>query len=360
RASSRSRRAVRRSGSRGRAARCGRRRLARCSPPWSCARRPTSCRPRAAGAAARRAGAPRCRRTAGRARARPPRRREERRARGGASILAAVKDVAAPVLGPRAFVVAVGLRLLLAEAHRLDLVLARAEQDQHFLHAVGAALAEADVVLAAAALVGVALDHHARARVLAQVLGVRLDQAAVLVLHVELVQVVEDRALRQRAVRVLERGERARLRLADVDRGDLRRLHRLRRRARLAAALVLDLGGGLVLGRGRAGRADQQTRSANGGDDDGAHGCLSFHSMNGPQAGSRTSPPANGRRCLMRPSAETAASTPRPPITVASRIILPLGAKLGDSSRSLSVMTCTWRFDRSKSATWNLPALRVT
>jgi hypothetical protein len=84
--------------------------------------------------------------------------------------------------------------------------------------------------------------------ILAQILGVRLDQAAVLVLHVELVQVVEDRALRQRAVRVLERGERARLRLADVDRGDLRRLHRARLGRRLAAALVLDLGGGLVLG----------------------------------------------------------------------------------------------------------------
>ncbi len=62
----------------------------------------------------------------------------------------------------------------------------------------------------------------------------------------------------------------------------------------------------------------------------------------------------------MRPSEETADSTPRPPLTVASRIILPLGAKLGDSSRSLSVMTCTCRFDKSSSATWNLPPLRVT
>jgi hypothetical protein len=37
----------------------------------------------------------------------------------------------------------------------------------------------------------------------------------------------------------------------------------------------------------------------------------------------------------------------------------PFGAKLGDSSRSLSVMICTCLFARSCSATWNLPLLRV-
>src|SRR2546421_8265157 len=53
------------------------------------------------------------------------------------------------VLRPAFLAVLAARRLLLAEAHRLDLIVARAEQDQHLLHAVGAALAETDVVLAA-------------------------------------------------------------------------------------------------------------------------------------------------------------------------------------------------------------------
>ena len=81
--------------------------------------------------------------------------------------------------------------------------------------------------------------------------------------------------------------------------------------------------------------------------------------MNGPQAGSRTSPAVALRRCLTRPSADTAESTPRPLTTVASRIMRPFGAKLGDSSWSLSVMIWVWRFVRSSSATWNLSPLRV-
>ena len=61
--------------------------------------------------------------------------------------------------------------------------------------------------------------------------------------------------------------------------------------------------------------------------------------MRGPQDGSRTSPALSVRRCLTRPSEDTAVSTPRPLRMVASRICRPLGAKLGDSSRSLSVST---------------------
>jgi len=38
---------------------------------------------------------------------------------------------------------------------------------------------------------------------------------------------------------------------------------------------------------------------------------------------------------------------------------VPLGAKLGDSSLSLSVMICVWRVARFSVATWNLPLLRV-
>src|SRR3972149_5871648 len=52
----------------------------------------------------------------------------------------------------------------------------------------------------------------------------------------------------------------------------------------------------------------------------------------GPQAGSRPSPACSaGRRCTL-PSAETAASSDPCRPVVAYMIMLPLGAKLGDSS----------------------------
>src|SRR5205814_4235579 len=114
------------------------------------------------------------------------------RGSNAASILAAIEHVVAAVLRPAILAVLVAARLLLAEAHRFDLVLARAEQRQHLLYAVGAALAEADVVFAAAALVGVALDQHFGARVVAQELVMRFDQRLVLGLDVGLVEVEVD------------------------------------------------------------------------------------------------------------------------------------------------------------------------
>src|SRR3954464_8817979 len=102
------------------------------------------------------------------------------------SVFAVVEHVVAAVLRPAAFGVVGAHRLLLAEAHRFDLAFLGAEQDQRALHRVGATLAEAEVVLAAAALVGVALEQHLRARVLAQVLGVRLDQPLVFILDLVL------------------------------------------------------------------------------------------------------------------------------------------------------------------------------
>src|SRR5262249_23276098 len=115
------------------------------------------------------------------------------------SVLALVQDIAAPVLRPGILARALGARLFFAQAHRLDLVLARPKQQKHTLDPVRAPLPEADVVLAAAALVRVALDEHLALRMLAQVFGVRLDQRLVLVLHLVLVQVIEDRALRKDA-----------------------------------------------------------------------------------------------------------------------------------------------------------------
>src|SRR6185369_4589355 len=78
----------------------------------------------------------------------------------GPSVLALVQDIATAILRPGLVVGALGAWLLLAQDDRLNLVLARAQQQQHALHAVRAALPQADVVLAAAALVGVALDQH--------------------------------------------------------------------------------------------------------------------------------------------------------------------------------------------------------
>src|SRR5207237_3158193 len=88
--------------------------------------------------------------------------------RSDASVFAVVKHVAAAVLRPAFLAVLGARRLLLAQAHRLDLVFARAQDREHLLHAVGAPLAQAHVVLAAAALIGIALDEHFRCGVLAQ------------------------------------------------------------------------------------------------------------------------------------------------------------------------------------------------
>src|SRR4051794_19208503 len=77
-----------------------------------------------------------------------------RGARGALTSFAGVEHVVAAVLGPARLVVALRLRLFLAEADRLDLLLLRAEQRHHALHGLGALLAERDVVFARAALVG--------------------------------------------------------------------------------------------------------------------------------------------------------------------------------------------------------------
>src|SRR5215470_6543887 len=128
-----------------------------------------------------------------------------RRSAARRRLLTRVDDVVAPVLGPRVFFVAGVARLLLAEAHSLDLRIAGPVELHHALDRFGAPLPERDVVLAAAALVGVALDGHLRALVRLQVLAVRLDQRLVLVLHVVAVELEIHAALREHVARILER-----------------------------------------------------------------------------------------------------------------------------------------------------------
>src|ERR1043165_8555094 len=87
-----------------------------------------------------------------------------------------VLDVRASVLRPGRLVVAHGRRLLLAVAHGLDGRVGSAEHGHHLLHRFGTALAECEVVFAAAALVAVALDAHMLASMVGDVARVRLHQ----------------------------------------------------------------------------------------------------------------------------------------------------------------------------------------
>ena len=83
-----------------------------------------------------------------------------------------VADVGPTVLGPRGFVVAFGLGPLRAVAHRLDLAGLGAHQLELLGDDLRALVAERQVVLARAALVGIAFDADLRLRVRADVLAV--------------------------------------------------------------------------------------------------------------------------------------------------------------------------------------------
>src|SRR5687768_3442782 len=121
------------------------------------------------------------------------------------ALLTRVLDVRAPVLRPGLLVVAGRHRLLLAVADGLDAAVSDAQHRHHLLHRLGATLAEGEVVLAAAALVAIALDADARVALVAEVAGMRLHHAAVLVLHGVGVVVEEHAALREDVVRVAQR-----------------------------------------------------------------------------------------------------------------------------------------------------------
>jgi hypothetical protein len=108
-----------------------------------------------------------------------------------------------------------------------------AEQEEHLLQRLGALLAEGQVVFAAAALVGVALDEHLHLRVGDEEPGMRLDQRLEFVLDDVAVVVEEDAALGQHALLHRRQG----------------RAHRIARRHRLDFGAV-DFPGAAVFHRG--------------------------------------------------------------------------------------------------------------
>src|SRR5262245_840233 len=113
-----------------------------------------------------------------------------------------VEDIAAAILRPAGFRRLGAPRLLFAEAHGFDLVLPYAQDLHHLLHGIGPALPEREVVLAAAALVGVALDAHLGGAVLLQVARVGRHDRLVLVLDEVAVVIEEDAALGEDALRI--------------------------------------------------------------------------------------------------------------------------------------------------------------
>src|SRR5690606_11894191 len=102
-------------------------------------------------------------------------RRQAPPAAKGASTWSTVDDLGAAVLRPRVLTRALGRRLLLAEAHGLDLRVVHAQQGERAAHGLGALLAQRQVVLAAAALVGVAFDGDLARRVGLQEAGMAVD-----------------------------------------------------------------------------------------------------------------------------------------------------------------------------------------
>src|SRR5690606_22442101 len=127
------------------------------------------------------------------------------RRRPSALLLLLVDDVRAAILRVGSFVAPAGARAFLTEAYRFHLLVAHAQHGERAAYRLGPLLAEGEVVLAAAAIVGVALDGDPAAAIGGQVAGMRLDQRAVLVLHHEAVELEVDAALGEDAGGIVER-----------------------------------------------------------------------------------------------------------------------------------------------------------
>ena len=114
-------------------------------------------------------------------------------------------DVGAAVFRVGRLVGAERARAFLPEAYRFHLLVAHAENGEGATHRFRALLAQGEVVLAAATIVGVALDDDAAIAVGGEVAGVRLDQRAVLVLDHEAVEREVDAAPGEDALGIVER-----------------------------------------------------------------------------------------------------------------------------------------------------------
>src|SRR5207253_828461 len=121
-------------------------------PCWASSWRMSSMRRRASSSSKRPA------RAAGAARAAAHTSSEASRRAAAGVLFTRVLDIRAAVLCPRGLVVTLRLRLFLAIAHGLDASVAHAQDGHHLLDGLGAALAQREVVLAAAALVAIAFD----------------------------------------------------------------------------------------------------------------------------------------------------------------------------------------------------------
>ena len=120
-------------------------------------------------------------------------------------LLRGVDDVRTAVFHPRRFIVTSRFRLFLAQGNGFHLRIGHAHHCQRFAYRLGALLAESQVVFAAAALVGIALDEDLLALVLRQVVAVRRYQCLVVILDGIVVILKVDAALGQRAVGIVQR-----------------------------------------------------------------------------------------------------------------------------------------------------------
>src|SRR4029079_15711517 len=110
----------------------------------------------------------------------------------GQLLLGRVHDFDAAIHLPAILAVVLAHRALFAVAHDIELGGRGTGGAERARHGVAATLAEAEVVLARAALVGVALQRDARARELAQVRGMAADRSLELRLDVGLIEVEVD------------------------------------------------------------------------------------------------------------------------------------------------------------------------
>ena len=138
-------------------------------------------------------------------------------------------EVPAAVLLPAGLVLVGADRLFLALADDRDPVGRHAEADQIVLHRVGAARAEREVVLRAAARVAVAFDGDLRARPALHPVGVALQHRPRVVADRRLVEIEEHVAERLLRVQLLERLLREDLLLGQRRRRPRRRRRRWRR-----------------------------------------------------------------------------------------------------------------------------------